>query len=66
MDVLGSPSPSAGPPPFADIPHPGMRIKDGRPVLTFFARADTPDACLDGLRRTAADLDRLLLDGPRP
>ena len=45
--VLRSPPPLAEPPPFADIPHPGTRIKAGRPVLTFFVRAETADACLD-------------------
>ncbi len=48
------------PPAFADIPHPGTAIKAGWPILTFFARADTGEACLDALRRTAIDLDRLV------
>jgi predicted ATP-grasp superfamily ATP-dependent carboligase len=60
-DVLRSPPALSGPPTFADIPYPGTPIKAGWPVLTFFARADAPDACLDALRRTAGDLDRLLL-----
>jgi predicted ATP-grasp superfamily ATP-dependent carboligase len=59
-DVLRSPPPLSEPPAFADIPHPGTRIKAGRPVLSFFVRADDPDACLDALRRTAAELDRRL------
>ena len=60
-DVLREPT--TGLPPFADIPHPGMLIKTGRPVLTFFARGDGPDDCINELRRVAADLDRLLAPG---
>jgi uncharacterized protein len=59
-DVLSSPAILSEPPTFADIPHPGTAIKAGWPILTFFARADTADACLDVLRRIAADLDLLL------
>jgi predicted ATP-grasp superfamily ATP-dependent carboligase len=59
-DVLRSPPILSEPPTFADIPHPGTAIKAGWPILTFFARADTVNACLDALRRIAADLDRLL------
>ncbi|HVS38575.1 MAG TPA: ATP-grasp domain-containing protein [Gemmataceae bacterium] len=57
--VLQSPSP-AGPPSFADIPHLGTVIKMGRPILSFFASGENADACLDALRRIAAELDRLL------
>ncbi len=62
-DVLRSPPPLDEPPAFADIPHPGTHIKAGRPVLTFFVRGDTPEDCLDGLRRSSAELDRMLIDG---
>ncbi|HBI41283.1 MAG TPA: ATP-dependent carboligase [Planctomycetales bacterium] len=59
-EVLRSPPILSEPPAFADIPHPGTAIKAGWPILTLFAHADTVDACLDALRRIAADLDRLL------
>jgi uncharacterized protein len=45
-------------PEYADIPHPGQPIAAGRPVLTFFAHASSPTACLDRLKQTAAELDR--------
>lgn len=47
-------------PAFADIPSSGERIESGKPILTFFARADSPSSCADGLRQIAADLDRWL------
>jgi predicted ATP-grasp superfamily ATP-dependent carboligase len=47
-------------PRYADLPHAGDRIEAGRPVLTFFARADDPATCLDRLRQAAGELDRLL------
>jgi predicted ATP-grasp superfamily ATP-dependent carboligase len=47
-------------PAFADIPHPGEPIPVGRPVITFFARGDSPTACRDTLQQIAADLDRWL------
>jgi predicted ATP-grasp superfamily ATP-dependent carboligase len=50
-------------PEFADIPQPGEHIPTGRPILTFFARAETVAACLASLRRTAAALDRQLFAG---
>ena len=59
-DVLRAPPPPSWPPAFADIPRPHTRIRAGRPVLSFFVTADGPDACLDALRRAAADLDRCL------
>ena len=65
-DVLRSPPPLAEEPPFADIPHPGAPIRAGRPVLTFFVRGEAADDCLDGLRRTAAMLNRLLWKGLPP
>ena len=58
--VLRSPAPLSEPPAFADIPHPGTHIKAGRPVFTFFVRGKTADDCIACLRRTAAELDRLL------
>jgi predicted ATP-grasp superfamily ATP-dependent carboligase len=45
-------------PSFADIPAAGMEIPAGQPVLSFFARADTPEQCVARLRATAADLER--------
>jgi predicted ATP-grasp superfamily ATP-dependent carboligase len=47
-------------PAFADIPPAGQFIEAGRPILTLFARADSPAACLDSLRQTAQPLDRWL------
>ena len=47
-------------PAFADIPAPGEPIKAGWPVLTFFARAPTEEACLQKLQQIAKDLDRWL------
>jgi predicted ATP-grasp superfamily ATP-dependent carboligase len=60
MAELRSPAPLHETPAFADIPAAGERIAAGRPVLTFFARADWADACEDALRQTARDLDRWL------
>jgi predicted ATP-grasp superfamily ATP-dependent carboligase len=50
-------------PAFADVPAAGERIRAGRPVLTFFARAATEAECLLRLRATAADLDTRLFGG---
>jgi uncharacterized protein len=50
-------------PDFADIPLPGQGIERGRPVLTFFAQANTEGDCIEALRRIAADLDRWLYRG---
>jgi predicted ATP-grasp superfamily ATP-dependent carboligase len=47
-------------PDFADIPQPGELIPMSRPILTFFARAETVAACVDSLRQTAATLDHRL------
>lgn len=58
--VLRSPPPLAEAPPFADIPHPGTRIKSGHPIFTFLVKAETADACLEALRRAAGELDGLL------
>jgi predicted ATP-grasp superfamily ATP-dependent carboligase len=63
MDEIRKPTPLHEPPPFADIPAPGERIAAGRPVLTLLAHAGSDEACIDDLRRRAADLDRHLF-GP--
>jgi predicted ATP-grasp superfamily ATP-dependent carboligase len=55
--VLRDLRPVSEAPPFADVPHAGQRIDAGRPVLTFFARGDSPAACRDALQEIAADLD---------
>jgi len=60
LPVLRSPGPLSDMPAFADIPSVGERIEAGRPILTFFARADSQAACLDTLRQIASDLDRWL------
>lgn len=49
-------------PAFADIPHPSAPIQTGQPILTFFARAKSPEDCRAELRRMAAELDRALFD----
>ena len=50
-------------PGFADIPAAGQVVKEGRPVLTFFARAADAASCREELRRVAYNLDRLFLGG---
>lgn len=45
---------------FADIPHAGQRIGEGQPILSFFSRAPTVEACREKLQQTAEMLDRLL------
>jgi predicted ATP-grasp superfamily ATP-dependent carboligase len=47
-------------PAFADIPHPGEPIGPGQPILTFFAQESSPQACLESLQQTAANLDQWL------
>lgn len=47
----------------ADIPAAGERIEAGRPILTFFVRAATLEACRAALRNRALDLDRRLRGG---
>jgi predicted ATP-grasp superfamily ATP-dependent carboligase len=47
-------------PELADIPPAGQRIEVGQPVLTFFARGDSPADCRGRLQKMAADLDRRL------
>jgi predicted ATP-grasp superfamily ATP-dependent carboligase len=60
MATLRKPGPIDEMPAFADIPHAGEPIEARRPVLTFFARAASEDACLAKLKSIAADLDRWL------
>lgn len=62
LSVLQRPVSLHAIPPFADLPHVGALIPAGRPVLSFFAEADTPSDSLSRLRQTAADLDQLLFD----
>jgi predicted ATP-grasp superfamily ATP-dependent carboligase len=45
---------------FADIPQDGQQVRAGKPILTFFARAASMDACRERLQEIAADLDRWL------
>jgi predicted ATP-grasp superfamily ATP-dependent carboligase len=47
-------------PAFADLPAARQPIRMGHPVLTFFARADSPADCCQALRQIASDLDRRL------
>ncbi|MGH7227137.1 MAG: ATP-grasp domain-containing protein, partial [Gemmataceae bacterium] len=60
MTELGSPKSVQELPAFADIPAAGERIEANKPILTFFAAADSPSACEDALRQIAVDLDRWL------
>jgi predicted ATP-grasp superfamily ATP-dependent carboligase len=62
MATLRSPLPLAAMPDFADIPHPGERIVAGRPILTFFVRADSAADCPGKLRAIARHLDRWLYE----
>jgi|SRR5579884_719438 len=62
MAELRSPKPVQELPSFADIPAAGERIEKDKPILTFFAAADSPAACEDALRQIAADLDRWLFE----
>jgi predicted ATP-grasp superfamily ATP-dependent carboligase len=57
---LELPAPLHELPRFADIPHVGQTISAGGPILTFFACAGSPAACLDALREIAVALDRRL------
>jgi predicted ATP-grasp superfamily ATP-dependent carboligase len=45
---------------YADIPHAGEVIEEGRPVLTIFASASTAEDCERKLREKAGALDRRL------
>ena len=63
METLLQPGDIWEMPDFADIPNPGSSIEAGKPILTFFARADTVDNCRAELRRRAAELDQLFFGG---
>ncbi len=52
-------------PAFADIPLAGDKVPPGRPVLTFFARADTAAEVYQRLRGIALDLDAWLYASAR-
>lgn len=45
-------------PRFADLSEPGTAIPRGQPVLTFFAAADSLDACIGKMKATASELDK--------
>jgi predicted ATP-grasp superfamily ATP-dependent carboligase len=60
--TLRSQAPVGRMPDFADIPHAGERIEKGRPILSFFVRADSESACLGKLRAVARHLDRWLFE----
>lgn len=62
MTELRSPRPVHELPAFADIPAAGEHIEAGKPILTFFAAAESAAACEDALRQIAADLDRWLFE----
>jgi predicted ATP-grasp superfamily ATP-dependent carboligase len=49
-------------PTFADIPAAGELIEAGKPILTFFAAADSCSNCEDMLRQIADTLDRWLFE----
>jgi predicted ATP-grasp superfamily ATP-dependent carboligase len=59
--ALRQPMSPGGMPSFADIPPVGATIERGRPVITLFAAARSPDDCRLELRRVAADLDQWLV-----
>jgi predicted ATP-grasp superfamily ATP-dependent carboligase len=63
LAALRAPAPPDEMPSFADVPHAGEEFAAGRPVLTLFARADTVPACIDALRRRAAEVERWLYPG---
>jgi predicted ATP-grasp superfamily ATP-dependent carboligase len=47
-------------PAIADIPHPGERIRRGRPICTVFAEGESADACLRRLVSKAACIYRAI------
>jgi predicted ATP-grasp superfamily ATP-dependent carboligase len=47
-------------PTYSDIPDPGQAIPARQPIMTVWARDQTPAGCLNQLQRLAGDLDRLL------
>jgi predicted ATP-grasp superfamily ATP-dependent carboligase len=59
METLAPPV-HLGLPAFADIPEAGEVIPAGRPVLSFFTRGESLEACEEQLRQISADLDRRL------
>lgn len=61
LEALHGFQPGRDVPPFADIPHPGEIIDQGKPVLTIFAKAATVEGCMERLQLVAAELDRRLL-----
>jgi predicted ATP-grasp superfamily ATP-dependent carboligase len=60
QSALHLPGPVDEMPEFADIPASGERLEPGRPVLTFFTRANSAADCLRQLRRKAEELDHFL------
>lgn len=63
LGVLRSPGTVHDLPAFADIPSAGQRIRRRLPILTFFVREHSAEACLDSLQRIALDLDHWLFGG---
>jgi predicted ATP-grasp superfamily ATP-dependent carboligase len=61
--VLREPPDVRDMPPYADIPIAGTPIAAGQPILTFFAGAHSEEACLEELKRIAAELDCWLYNG---
>jgi predicted ATP-grasp superfamily ATP-dependent carboligase len=45
---------------YADVPHAGEVIEEGRPVLTIFASATSVSDCVERLKEKARDLDQRL------
>lgn len=50
-------------PAFADIPHPGEHIRQGRPILTILCQGNTLASCEETLHDMAAEVDRWLFEG---
>jgi predicted ATP-grasp superfamily ATP-dependent carboligase len=63
--VLEQPGDIGEMPEYADIPAAGERIPVGGPILTLFARAASVAACLNQLRRQAANLDHMFFESGR-
>jgi predicted ATP-grasp superfamily ATP-dependent carboligase len=49
----------------ADIPHPGERVRRGRPICTVFASGEDADSCYERLVARAADVYRITESGRR-
>ncbi|MBL8795556.1 MAG: ATP-grasp domain-containing protein [Planctomycetia bacterium] len=47
-------------PAFADIPHPGECITEGKPILTYFVRGESEEDCREKLKLGAAALEQRL------